>query len=412
MQNPGRFVVGLAALAALVLLVAAPRSRSATAGEPVEPFWEPWSQERADKALAEGHPVLVMFTAEWCQSCLANEKMFVFTEEVRAAAKKLSAVVLRADFTTKDPAIVAELKKYGRAGVPVYVVLSPRPGRKPIVLPTVITTQLLLDGLAAAAAPTPPYRVVPSDPSRGTIAGTIRLARAIPAPKIRRPKRCDRERNISRMERSADLVSFDPERLTLGGCFVSLRNIAGGKDWPDAMRPERRTVTVTARDGLFAPQVRWVRTGTGVALANEMSGTTVNAKAYVSETSRMSKAMLQFNVMLSGPAFLPASDDSILARPLLYTLTCDCNCLRHMHAQILAFDHPYVDGPTALDGHYRLDDVPPGDYEVVCWHGPFTVEESEGAFTYDYGPVVESSQNVSVPANGTVTLDFVVDPPR
>jgi hypothetical protein len=86
-----------------------------------------------------------------------------------------------------------------------------------------------------------------------------------------------------------------------------------------------------------------------------------------------------------------------------------------MHAQILAFDHPYAYGPTAVDGRYVLDDVPPGDYEVVCWHGPFTleaVEQPDGRPTYRFGPPLEVVQKVTVPPRGRVTADFLLDPPR
>ena len=38
-----------------------------------------------------------------------------------------------------------------------------------------------------------------------------------------------------------------------------------------------------------------------------------------------------------------------------------------MSAVVLIFDHPYF---TEADvaGRYRLDKIPPGDYELVAWH--------------------------------------------
>jgi hypothetical protein len=39
-------------------------------------------------------------------------------------------------------------------------------------------------------------------------------------------------------------------------------------------------------------------------------------------------------------------------------------------------------------------------------------EEPGGGHVYDYGPVVEISQKVSVPSRGRVTADFVLAPPR
>jgi hypothetical protein len=413
------FTLSVVALLALLLRAPPPSAAGEPPADPLDGVAELWSPERAEKALADGHPVFVVFTAEWCLSCKLNEKLYVHTEAVREAARKLGAVILVADFTNADARVIAELKKHGRAGVPQYMVLSPRPGRKPVLLPVQLTSsQQIVDALAEAAAPLAAsriYRTVLPDSSRGVIEGTVRLARTVPVPTLRRPKVCAGERDISWAERPADLVSFDAERLTLGDCLVSLRHIGQGKDWPTSMQAERRTFTLMVHDGMFVPRVRWVRTGTGVAFANEMLRTNVDVKAYFSQTSLATRAALQFNVMLSPGASFGPFDESILARPGLYTLNCHCNCLLHMHAQILTFDHPYVDGPTGRDGRYLLDDVPPGDYEVVCWHGPFTVEVREqpgGSILYDYGPVVESVQKVTVPARGRVTVDFVLDPPR
>ena len=45
--------------------------------------WEPWSQERVDALLAEGRPVFIDFTAQWCATCQVNKKR-AYTDEVIA----------------------------------------------------------------------------------------------------------------------------------------------------------------------------------------------------------------------------------------------------------------------------------------------------------------------------------------
>jgi len=46
-----------------------------------------------------------------------------------------------------------------------------------------------------------------------------------------------------------------------------------------------------------------------------------------------------------------------------------CEIHRHMRSTILVLDTP-VFATTSADGSFRLNDVPPGDYQLVVWYGP------------------------------------------
>jgi len=50
------------------------------------------------------------------------------------------------DWTRRDPAITSALRKYGREGVPTYVLLRPG-GSAPVLLPEILTPGLVLEGL-------------------------------------------------------------------------------------------------------------------------------------------------------------------------------------------------------------------------------------------------------------------------
>ena len=83
----------------------------------------------------------------------------------------------------------------------------------------------------------------------------------------------------------------------------------------------------------------------------------------------------------------------------------------------IANPHLRASGPrSALSiGPGEIHGILAGDYEVVCWHGPFTITVGDGpngTLTHAYGPAVESVQKVTVPPKGRVTADFVLDPPR
>ena len=77
-----------------------------------------------EQALAEGKPVFVDFTATWCLICQVNKKTALRTDATRQLFQEAGVVSLSADWTRRDPAITAELEKFGRSGVPLYLLYS------------------------------------------------------------------------------------------------------------------------------------------------------------------------------------------------------------------------------------------------------------------------------------------------
>lgn len=114
--------------------------------------YEPYSPARLAALQAEGRPVLVNYTAAWCVSCQVNDRVALSTRTVSEALARNKAVYLKADWTKRDPEIAAELARFGRAGVPLYLVYGVK-GGPPEILPSLLTPGIVVRALDAAAKP-------------------------------------------------------------------------------------------------------------------------------------------------------------------------------------------------------------------------------------------------------------------
>jgi thiol:disulfide interchange protein len=113
--------------------------------------WQPWSPEAVAAARAQGRPVLVDFTAQWCLTCQLNRIRSIDIPPVRRKLKAIHAVALIENSLVKNATVMAELERYGRAGVPL-VLVYPQDAKAPaIVLPELLTPGIVLGALDQAA---------------------------------------------------------------------------------------------------------------------------------------------------------------------------------------------------------------------------------------------------------------------
>lgn len=138
------------------------------AGQGAGPASAPWSSAAVEAALAEGRPVLVNFTADWCVTCKINERTSLTSAGVKAALERTSAIYLVGDWTRRDDAITAELQRHGRSGVPLYLLYSPG-SPKPRILPQLLTEGVVVDALKVVgdAGPSPIERGIAAKPPAG-----------------------------------------------------------------------------------------------------------------------------------------------------------------------------------------------------------------------------------------------------
>ena len=112
--------------------------------------WQQWTPAAVVRARAEGRPILVDFTADWCLTCQVNKKTSVEVPLVQATLKKMNAVALLGDYTTVPDVITTELNRFGRAGVPLVLVYPRQADLPPIILPEILTPQVVLNALHKA----------------------------------------------------------------------------------------------------------------------------------------------------------------------------------------------------------------------------------------------------------------------
>ena len=113
--------------------------------------YEPYSPARLAELRAEGRPVFVNYTAAWCVSCQVNDRVALSTKGVVKAMKDSNTAYLKADWTLKDAEIAAELARYGRAGVPLYLLYG-ADGSDGVILPSILTEGIVVKALNKAAA--------------------------------------------------------------------------------------------------------------------------------------------------------------------------------------------------------------------------------------------------------------------
>ncbi len=102
----------------------------------------PFSSKKLAALRAEGKPVFLYFTADWCLTCKVNEKSAIDTRVAQAAFKAAGVTVVVGDWTNGDPVITRFLSEQGASGVPLYL-YYPKGGGEPKQLPQILTPGLL-----------------------------------------------------------------------------------------------------------------------------------------------------------------------------------------------------------------------------------------------------------------------------
>jgi thiol:disulfide interchange protein DsbD len=146
------------AAAALLIAVILPvrfagvaAASTAESAKPGVDEWQPYSAARVAELNAAGRPLLVNFTASWCLTCLVNERNAFADSAVQEIFRDKKVILMKGDWTNRDPAITRALAAFGRAGVPLYVVYNSKRGStQPLILPQILTASVVQNAFSDA----------------------------------------------------------------------------------------------------------------------------------------------------------------------------------------------------------------------------------------------------------------------
>lgn len=254
----------------------------------------------------------------------------------------------------------------------------------------------LLVVTAANATAQSSYRVVPVT-NGGTITGTVEWSgpepRGLDVPVNKDPEVCDPESH----------KSVNLERLIVGpnggvaNAVVFLKNISSGK----ASLPEARR-SLDQKHCRYEPHI---------LLVPQAGTLSMKSSDPVLHTVHMTGAAT-FNVPFPFPDRVITRD---MNTPGVVNLRCNGGHV-WMNAEMMVVPHPYY-AVTDQAGRFELDDVPPGDYEIVAWHEGWRVLGRETALDVFSQKTIQRAifseprtweQNVTVHPSDTALVKFVI----
>ena len=263
----------------------------------------------------------------------------------------------------------------------------------PVLIGLVTACVLLFSPTATVRAKPDPYEVVTVKDSWVTIRGTCRIEKAVPIPSLE-----DRHAGET-WEVPSPRIRFDPTHLGLADCVVFLKSIKQGKPWFE------RTGYVMIVDDSFRPQVQVLPPNTGLKI--------INTHARPSGIQLRLGGATVLNYCPPADSITLGQLGSVLTKPGFYRAS------HHLHpsysASIVVARHPYYSTPTSTTGRYEITRVPPGTYELICWHAGMRHEATRSATgrvtCYDHGPDVVVEKRVEVAPGKPLTVDFELPAP-
>ena len=85
--------------------------------------WQAFTEARLMSLLEKKETVMIDFSAQWCQSCKANELIAINTPETLGLVKEHNIIPLYADWTRANPEIDKYLERFDSISIPLTVII-------------------------------------------------------------------------------------------------------------------------------------------------------------------------------------------------------------------------------------------------------------------------------------------------
>ena len=144
-------IVGVICMVSAVMLGSVRGDATASVGKGERDGIVAWSPELLQTLRAQGTPVFVDVTADWCITCLANEQAVLFTDDMSRAFEAAGVTYMVADWTNYDPEIGVFVREHGRNGIPLYVIYPGNLQAAPTILPQLLTANIVTEALASVS---------------------------------------------------------------------------------------------------------------------------------------------------------------------------------------------------------------------------------------------------------------------
>lgn len=138
----------LVAILALLVAIAAPQAALKSTLE--DKRWIAYSPELLADLRAQNRAIFIDVTADWCITCLANERSTLSQDAVTKLFDSENVATLKADWTNADPKIRDLLQQYGRIGVPLYLWFPSGHKGPGVILPQLLTPSLVTSTIKPA----------------------------------------------------------------------------------------------------------------------------------------------------------------------------------------------------------------------------------------------------------------------
>jgi len=111
-----------------------------------EPLWQTYSPQLLSDLRSNGQAVFINLTADWCITCLVNEKVALGSDTFYQALAENNITYLKGDWTNNDPEITKLLNQYQRSGVPLYL-MYPNGQGEPEILPQILLEPMIMEAI-------------------------------------------------------------------------------------------------------------------------------------------------------------------------------------------------------------------------------------------------------------------------